>query len=98
MDGLSSVVIDGEGGYAASGFGAESDLGTPNLLVERVDASGLIGAGCPWTVPNTLDVDSRPLTVRSTSVVIAPFAPSSSPLSLSNAAASAAQQLVCFAP
>ena len=98
MDGLSSVVVDGEGGYAASGVGAESELGTPSLLVERVDASGLIGAGCPWSVPRAADVDTRPVTVRSTSLVIAPFAPSASTLSLSNVAGAAARRLVCFAP
>ena len=98
-NGLEAIALDGEGGYVVSGFGSEDPAAGPFPLVERIDAAGLIGSGCPWSVPTSVDLDARPLVVRTTSVVVAPFVPAPSPLGFSSGSiAPVPQHSVCSVP
>ena len=97
-DALEGITPDGEGGFVVSGLASASFDANPNLLVERLDASGLIGSGCPWTLPRSVDADTRPLSARTTSIAVAPFVPAPSALSLSDGSASVPGQILCSAP
>jgi hypothetical protein len=69
------------------------------VLVEKLDASGAIGSACARIAPRVIDIDARPITVRPSSMVVAPFTPGTSPLVFTNGVVTpVAAELLCVAP
>jgi len=96
QDQLMAIADGGDGEFLVTGFSSSSTDRHP-LLVEKTDSSGLAGPGCSRIIPRS--VDTRPITARPSSAVLAPLTLPASPLVLANSLENApSTELVCSAP
>jgi len=99
QDGINAIVESGDGGFLLAGLDAADAASRPYALVQKVDAWGAVGSACARISPRVIEVDTRPITARPSSAVVAPFAPTASPLALTNVVVDpVGADLVCAAP